>query len=78
VTPLVAVLVWCACGVIGAMIAQSKNRPPMEGLIWGIALGPIGLLVIASRPRLEPGQTEKPGLQRVREYRPFDDRDDDE
>ena len=35
------------CATIGALIAPSKNRRPIEGALWGGLLGVIGLLVLA-------------------------------
>lgn len=45
-----------ACGVIGAVLAQSKNRSPFLGGVVGVAGGPVGVLLIALLGKVE--QTE--------------------
>lgn len=34
-------------GIVGGLITQSKKRSFVSGLLWGILLGPIGLIVTA-------------------------------
>ena len=50
-----------ACfAAVGGCLAQLKNHPPLEGVILGALLGPIGLLVlarmrVAHRPMVDRG-----------------------
>jgi hypothetical protein len=52
-TPLILICVVCA--IAGAVIAQSKNRPAWHGAFAGGLVGPIGVLIVAVAPKLEPG-----------------------
>lgn len=48
---LVAVFLGCiACSLIGTYVAVEKHRSPGEGLIFGLVLGPIGVLLEAMMP----------------------------
>src|SRR5206468_8091992 len=58
----VMVLVWLICGVLGAVLAQSKNRSPLTGGLVGVLGGPIGVFVLACLRTLGPGETERNGL----------------
>ncbi len=40
-----AIALTVACGLVGAAIGWVKGRP-LPGLLWGLALGPIGWIVI--------------------------------
>jgi len=37
----------------GSYVAEQKGRTEREGIIFGILLGPIGLLIVASLPTKE-------------------------
>jgi len=39
------IVAWLACGVIAAIISDSKGRSGCGGLLLGLLLGPIGLAV---------------------------------
>jgi hypothetical protein len=39
-------------GILGAVIAQSKNRRPWEGALLGVLLGLIGVLIVALLPKV--------------------------
>ncbi len=45
----IIILVWFACGILGALIGQSKNQVVL-GAILGFALGVIGVLIICVVP----------------------------
>ena len=53
-----ALLVWLVCGVVGAVLAQSKNRSPLTGGLVGLLGGPIGVFVLACLSKLGPGEVE--------------------
>jgi hypothetical protein len=55
------------CGIVSAMIAQSKNRKPLNGAMWGLLGGPIGVLICACQSKLAAHEVEKPTLERVTE-----------
>lgn len=46
------IIVWLICGIVGALIAQTKNRRPWVGALLGGALGLVGILIVACLPRL--------------------------
>jgi hypothetical protein len=46
-------ILWLVCAVVGALIAQSKNRSPVVGALWGGLLGVIGVVIIACHSKLE-------------------------
>lgn len=41
-----ALAITLACAVVGALIGKAKGRW-LAGLLWGLALGPIGWLIVA-------------------------------
>ena len=47
------VMIWVLCGILGAAIGSTKNRP-WEGLLWGGGFGCLGLIVIALREPKPP------------------------
>ena len=56
---------WCLIGgILGAAIAQSKNRKTWEGALLGVLLGLIGVLIVALLPRVgdTPTPTSPPAL----------------
>lgn len=42
--------VWLACGGMGGYVAHAKDRAPAEGAVFGLLLGPLGVLVEALLP----------------------------
>ena len=54
-----ALLIWLVCGVVGAMLAQSKNRSALTGGLVGLLGGPIGVFVLACMSKLGPGEVER-------------------
>jgi len=49
------------CAVLGGYAAQAKGRSRSEGHVFGLLLGPLGILIVAMLPTLEikrpvPGQ----------------------
>ena len=61
-------LFWIACGVIGAALAQSKDRSPVHGGLIGLIGGPIGVLIVAFQSKLKPGETERMGIGKPVRY----------
>ncbi len=54
---LIFLLAICvACGFFGRYISAQKIRSPTEGWWIGFVLGPIGLLIVALLPTLDPPQ----------------------
>jgi len=45
---------WIACMVVTAIIGTSKNRGGVESMLWGLLLGPLGILIVALVPRGKP------------------------
>lgn len=47
---------WCIvgaiCGFVGAYVSNEKGRPTSEGVVFGLLLGPIGILIAAVLPTL--------------------------
>jgi hypothetical protein len=54
VSPFVWIYVfWCLIGgILGAVIARSKNRKTWEGALLGVLLGLIGVLIVALLPKV--------------------------
>jgi hypothetical protein len=54
VSPIAWIYVlWCLVGgILGAVIAQSKNRKTWQGALLGVLLGLIGVLIVALLPKL--------------------------
>ena len=48
-----ALILGIICGIAGGIIYQSKNRPFINGFLWGLLLGVIGLIVTIAKPSLE-------------------------
>ena len=49
----------CVWGGVGCYVATQKQRSENEGLAFGALLGPIGVLIVAMLPPLQP-KTEAP------------------
>ena len=47
-------VVWLVCGLLGALLGQSKNRK-IEGLLLGFFLGILGLIILVFLPPREEG-----------------------
>lgn len=47
-----ASLALAVCGCLGAYIARAKGRSALEGLLFGVLLGPIGVLIAVLMPTL--------------------------
>ena len=48
-----ALVLWIVCAIAGGMIYQSKNRPFINGFLWGLLLGVIGLIVTIAKSSLK-------------------------
>lgn len=46
---------WGAFCFAGAYVSKTKNRPAVEGALFGLFPGPIGLLIAAVLPTKEGG-----------------------
>ena len=53
---LVGAIGLAVCGGAGAYVAAQKKREQGEGLVFGLILGPIGVLIVACLPSVEPGR----------------------
>lgn len=54
---LIAAAVYLALSAFaGAYVATQKAREPLEGLLFGVVFGPIGVLIEANLPRLQPSR----------------------
>ena len=42
------------CGGIGCYVSQQKHRDPTEGFMFGLLLGPLGLVIAACLPTGQP------------------------
>lgn len=42
---IIVIPVWLICGIVAALIYQSKGRSGVSGCLGGVILGPIGLLL---------------------------------
>lgn len=66
---LLSVLIWTTSAAAGAIVGASKGRAS-EGAVWGLLLGPIGIVIAAIlSPRVElpqPGNEAGPSLATVR------------
>lgn len=51
------ILCWVAFGILGLWIAAQKNRNPAEGLVLGVLFGPLGVIVEATMPSVDPTAT---------------------
>ena len=47
---MLAIIYVAACAYGGIYVAEQKNRSLCEGLIFGVLLGPVGMLVVACLP----------------------------
>jgi hypothetical protein len=45
-----AMVVIAVCGMLGIYVATVKGRPPGEGILLGMLLGPLGVLIVALLP----------------------------
>lgn len=45
----VLIIWWLTCGFLGFQIGNEKNRR-MEGFLWGLLLGPLGVMAIGFMP----------------------------
>lgn len=50
---LVLFVIGLACGLLGAYVGFQKGRAPIEGLVIGAMLGPLGVLVVALLPTVD-------------------------
>lgn len=46
-------ILWIVFAIAGGMIYQSKNRPFINGFLWGLFLGIIGVIVTLVKPSLK-------------------------
>lgn len=52
---VITALIYVFCfGLFGAYVADAKNRSPFEGVFFALLFGPLGLILVASLPTLEP------------------------
>jgi hypothetical protein len=41
---------WVACALVAANVSWAKGRPSIEGGLYGLVLGPMGVVVAALMP----------------------------
>lgn len=46
-------ILWIVCAIAGGVIYNSKNRPFINGFLWGLLLGVVGLIVTIAKPSLK-------------------------
>lgn len=53
---------WIVSGLAGAYVADQRGRPPIEGLMLGLLLGPFGAVAAGTLPERErePGRPSFP------------------
>lgn len=59
----VVLILWVACALLCAFIAQAKNRPVGRAVIVGLLTGLLGVIVyavISTLPKAEPTPTASP------------------
>jgi hypothetical protein len=54
------------CSCLGVYVASQKGRPLVEGVVFGMLLGPFGVLIIACLPTLdvEAAAPDPPAMER--------------
>ena len=67
------VLTWLGFASAGGYVAIAKNRPPLEGAVFGALLGPIGVLVEVMLPTLERIPLERYPISRKRQVEEEED-----
>ena len=63
---LVAISVVAGCSAIAGCVAYVKHRPPMEGVLLGLLLGPIGVLMECRYPCLHRPPVDKHAFNSLR------------
>lgn len=64
-------------GGLGIHVAHEKGRPATEGFMFGVLLGPLGVIVVALLPTLSMPEPPLPPLPRLRQRLVGDNLDDD-
>lgn len=59
------ILILCLFSGLGAWIADQKHRDQAEGLLLGLLFGPLGCLIEAMLPTLEPGGRKRGVVERM-------------
>lgn len=54
------VVVWLACSVIGALIAENRGHHRSSGFFAGLLLGVLGLVLLVLIPKGDAGDTTGP------------------
>lgn len=74
-----SLIVAVICAILGRYVSSQKHRSPSEGALLGFALGPLGVIVAALLPTVEPPK-KKPArrLSRSGWLAPPDESDEDQ
>lgn len=51
---LIVPMMWAGMILTGGYVSRVKNRPGFEGIALGLILGPLGVLIAALLPTIEP------------------------
>jgi hypothetical protein len=63
---LLLLCLWLIAAVVGSIIANAKNRSPIEGLLWGGLLSVLGLIILACLPSKVPADVPPKGMEAVK------------
>jgi hypothetical protein len=58
-----AVCALIVCGGMGAYIAEQKGRPHLKGVVFGVLLGPLGMIIEACLPTVRSLRSERRPLR---------------
>jgi hypothetical protein len=62
------IVIWLVCGIIGAVIAESRGRNAFGWGLFCLLTGVIGLFIVAVSPRPDPAKAE-PDPQPVQRWK---------
>jgi hypothetical protein len=54
---------WSLFVLLAAYVAGHKGRDPLEGVLFGLLMGPLGLLIVALMPARRPAPSANRGLR---------------
>ncbi|WP_148590416.1 hypothetical protein [Aquisphaera giovannonii] len=51
---MIGIAFWVASAIGGGYVAYHKGRSPIEGIVFGVVFGPLGMLTMAGLPARSP------------------------